>query len=314
MQIHSNSKTTIFVRAEFRKSDCSNRQLASRYGVSPATVSKWKNRSDVGDRSSRPKKVRCSLERECQELALVLRKRGLTLDECLEALKQVYPQTARATLHRFYQKNELGNLRSKRKEPHKRFKQYKPGFLHIDTFNMPKIAGRKRYCFLAVDRATRLTLLGVYNRKNKACARDFLERVLEFFPFKVLRILTDNGSEYTNHYYKGGKAKTTHPFDQVCLDNGIKHRLTKVRTPRTNGMAERMVQMAKEKALRPFRYVSHEHMERGLLEWNNTYNCIRKHGSLQRRTPLQEAIRWYKEEPDLFTKDPGSLLQVSTTC
>ncbi|OLK20977.1 hypothetical protein IXO621_14985, partial [Xanthomonas oryzae pv. oryzae] len=30
-----------------------------------------------------------------------------------------------------------------------------------------------------------------------------------------------------------------HEFDQLCQELGIEHRLTKPRTPRTNGMAER---------------------------------------------------------------------------
>jgi len=30
-----------------------------------------------------------------------------------------------------------------------------------------------------------------------------------------------------------------HAFDRVCTDNRIEHRLTKLRTPQTNGMIER---------------------------------------------------------------------------
>ena len=67
---------------------------------------------------------------------------------------------------------------------------------------------------------------------------------------KIEIILTDNGSEFTDRYAKDSKIKKelkiepdkpsgTHPFDIVCKDNNIEHRLTKPYHPYTNGMIER---------------------------------------------------------------------------
>jgi hypothetical protein len=92
----------------------------------------------------------------------------------------------------------------------------------------------------AVDRATRLVFLGVYENKDKEAATDFLKRCLEFFPFKVEKILTgapfgSNGREFTLHGFKNryGGAKTQHPFDAVCREAKIQHRLTRPYTPQT---------------------------------------------------------------------------------
>jgi len=249
----------------------------------------------------------------CRKLALELRRRGFTLDECLEGLQPTYPDLSRSTLHRFLKSQGVGSVRVKPERLKKKFKEYPPGFLHIDTFIMPPLRGIKRYCFLAVDRATRMFFLKVYDHKEQKNSKDFLEAALEFFPFKIHNVLTDNGSEYTNHYYKGGQACKTHLFDAVCSDNGIKHRLTKVRTPQTNGMAERMVQMTKAKALRPVHFDSHAQMEQAVLAWMWHYNCFRKHGSLKRKTPLSVASKWYKDKPEFFTRDPDTLMQVFTT-
>jgi transposase InsO family protein len=314
MLFHFNAKTNVHMRAEIRDSELSVRALASHYRVSPSVVHSWKHREDLPDRSSRPHALRSAISEDAKCVALELRRKGLTLDECQEALLPVFPGVSRASLHRFYSSEGLGRLHVPQKRENKKFKSYEPGFLHVDTFNMPKLGGKKRYCFLAIDRATRMVLLKVYDSRSKHDAEDFLLSAIEFFPFKIHRALTDNGSEYTNHYYKGGTACKEHSFDLVCRLNSILHRLTGVRTPQTNGMAERMVRMAKEKALKPMRFDSHQQMEEALLAWCANYNCFRKHGSLGRKTPLDVALEWYKIKPEIFTRDPASMLEAFGTC
>ena len=313
MQVHSNSKTNPFLRERIRTSSKSCRQLAEELGVSVSTIHRWKHRDQVHDRSSRPRRVRNSLGPDCVAVALALRKRCLSLDECLAALQPEFPHVTRASLYRLYGRSGVGRLRSQARKPFQKFKEYKPGFIHIDTFRVPLLQGKKRYCFISIDRATRLCFLKIYNRKTKKSALDFLEGVFEFYPFKIHRVLTDNGCEYTNRYYKGGIAKQKHPFDRLLEERGVIRKLTKLRTPQTNGMAERMVRMSKSE-LRKTRHRSHEEMEQHLIAWSWTFNCFRSHGSLNRRTPLEEARKWYKQEPELFTRHPDTILKVFATC
>lgn len=116
------------------------------------------------------------------------------------------------------------------------FKEYGPGYVHIDCFYLPQLEGQKHYCFVAIDRATRLVYIWVYEHKNKEAATDFLKRCLEFYPFQIEKILTDNGREFTLNGFKnrwGTKTKSVHPFEQLCRDQGIEHPKTKPCTPRT---------------------------------------------------------------------------------
>ena len=158
------------------------------------------------------------------------------------------------------------------------FKDYGPGYLHIDCFYLPKLDGQKHYCFVAIDRATRLVFLAVYANKNKEAATDFLRRCLSFYPFKVQKILTDNGREFTLNGFKnrwGTKTNKVHPFTALCYDN-IEHRQTKPYTPQTNGMVERANGLIKQGTTKQHTYQNAQQMKDDLQRWFVFYNFFRK--------------------------------------
>ena len=59
------------------------------------------------------------------------------------------------------------------KEKAKKFKEYEPGFLHIDVTYLPKFDGHKYYLFVAIDRATRLLYYKVYENKSYSMVNTF---------------------------------------------------------------------------------------------------------------------------------------------
>jgi transposase InsO family protein len=62
-------------------------------------------------------------------------------------------------------------------------------------------------------------------------------------PYKVEIVLTDNGIQFADlpKNRSGPTAKFRgHPFDRVCQEHGIEHRLTKPNHPWINGQVERM--------------------------------------------------------------------------
>ncbi|MCA6104153.1 transposase family protein, partial [Bradyrhizobium sp. WSM 4400] len=119
------------------------------------------------------------------------------------------------------------------------------GFIHIDVKYLPSLQRRTSYAFVAIDRAARYVFVEIHSRRDGATATGFLERFLADFPHQVHTILTDNGAEFTDRFAVDkknkppGKPSGDHPFDRLCKQRGIQHRLTKPYHPQTNGLVER---------------------------------------------------------------------------
>ena len=133
-------------------------------------------------------------------------------------------------------------------------------------------------------------------------AREFLKFVTERFPFKIKKVLTDNGKEFTNKVFGYNATNKTHEFDELCLSLGIEHRLTKVRRPQTNGMVERFNGRIAD-ILRTHHFQSGKELEHTLLRYVDLYNNHLPQANLNCRTPCQVMYEWYEKEPLFFNKD-----------
>ena len=315
MQFHSNAATNRQQRRFMRHSSQSCRVLAAQFCVSPTTVHTWKQREDTSDRSCRPHTIHYALCDQEEAMVLWMRQNGeLSLDDLLEAAEPLLPHLRRSSLHRLLVRHGCNRLPQKEQQATGQpgtFKEYGLGFLHIDCFYLPKLDGQKHYCFVAIDSATRLVLLGVYENKDKEAATDFLRRCLAFYPFKVLKILTDNGREFTLNGFKnrwGTKTKKAHPFTQLCQDNDIEHRQTRPYTPKTNGMVERANGLIKQGTTKQTTYQNAQQMKDDLQRWFVCYNFFRKNRRIGRITPYQAVCQWNNKQPELFLKEPTELL------
>jgi transposase len=217
-------------------------------------------------------------------MILSLRQKGLSLDDLVDLVQQPLPEATRSSVYRLLKRNGISRLPKKEEQEtgqddkHGQFKDYGPGFVHIDCFYLPKLEGKKRYCFVAIDRATRLSLLAVYDSKTKKAATDFLTQCLVFFPFRISKVLTDNGREFTLKGFKnrwGTTVKDNHDFEKLCRQQEIEHRTTLPYTPKTNGMVERMNGLTKENTVKKKRYVTVREMLVDLHGWFVRYTPIR---------------------------------------
>ncbi len=53
----------------------------------------------------------------------------------------------------------------------------------------------RRFQYTAIDDATRIRALQVYDHHNQDCAIAFVDEVVRSFPFRIRQIRTDNGHE-----------------------------------------------------------------------------------------------------------------------
>ena len=215
-QVHSRALTTPLIRAGIRTYELSVVELAERYNINRGTAAKWKNREDAQDRSHRPHKLITTLS-EGQE-ALVAEVRRLTLiplgDLLVVVREFINLAVSRSGLDRWLRRHGVGvgslrELKAQAREaageaalPDKTFKDYEPGFVHIDLKYLPQMPDEaaRLYLFVAIDRATRWVFLRVCAVQSEASSVDFLERLHEAAPMKITKVLTDNGRQFTDRF------------------------------------------------------------------------------------------------------------------
>jgi len=85
-------------------------------------------------------------------------------------------------------------------------------------------------------------------------AAAFLRQALRQYPFKIEKILTDNGIEFSYNLLPDGKQPKNkiHPFSKICQEQQAEHRTTLVKHPRTNGMIETMNKKIKVNTVKRF--------------------------------------------------------------
>ena len=133
-------------------------------------------------------------------------------------------------------------------------------YLHavVDTF------GSYGFGFLHINKIPEAAMAVLHN--------DVLPKYQEW-NLPVQAILTDNGREYCG--------TDAHPYELYLRLNDIEHRTTKVKSPQTNGFAERFMKTVKEEfivtAFRSNIYESIEALQTDFDAWLKHYNEERPH-------------------------------------
>jgi transposase InsO family protein len=140
----------------------------------------------------------------------------------------------------------------------------------------------RRFQYTAIDDATRVRALKIYQQHTQANAIAFIDYVIRKFPFRIHTVRTDNGHEF--------QAK----FHWHVEDLGIRHIYIKPRTPRLNGKVERSHGTDETEFYQLLTYTSDVDLNKKLEEWESFYNLSRPHGSLGGKAPyeiLREKLR-----------------------
>jgi transposase InsO family protein len=190
------------------------------------------------------------------------------------------------------------------KEAHGEFESEHPGYCGAqDTFYVGNLKGVGRiYQQTFIDTYAKVAFAKLYDRKTPITAADLLnDRVLPFFDaheVKLLRILTDRGSEYCGNPER-------HEYELYLAVEDIDHSRTKTKSPQTNGICERFHKTALNEfyrvAFRKKVYRSLEELQADLDGWLSGYNESRPHQGRWcfGKTPMQtflDALPMTKEK------------------
>jgi len=308
--LHGSATTTHAIRAAIQRSQASAAALSQTYGINPKTVLKWKKRVCIEDRKTGPKQPHSTVLSIEEEAIIVAFRRHtlLPLDDCLYSLQPTIPHLTRSSLHRCLQRHGISRLPDVDgdKPAKKKFKRYPIGYFHVDIAEVQTAEG-KLYLYVAIDRTSKFAFVQLADKANRKTASAFLEALVAAVPYKINIVLTDNGIQFTfpPRYKDGPTARyMTHMFDMRCRENGIEHRLTKVRHPWTNGQVERMNRTIKDATVKRFHYDNHDQLRIHLTDFINAYNYARRLKTLSGLTPYEYICKSWTKQPEKFILNP----------
>ncbi|NIA18344.1 MAG: DDE-type integrase/transposase/recombinase [Actinobacteria bacterium] len=134
----------------------------------------------------------------------------------------------------------------------------------------------KRYIVTAVDVHSRYSFAFCYNRHNSLCARDFIKKLEQAFPYGIKAIQTDNGSEF--HKY----------FMRYLEERKIIHYWNYKGQPYKQGHIEKFNRTIQEEFVdqNEIWFDDVGEFNEKMLEWIMWYNTKRYHWSLNLMSPV----------------------------
>jgi transposase InsO family protein len=269
--------------------------LTCRYfGIGRATFYRWKKKYDLeGEEGLAPKppvgkRWPNQLPDEVVEKILHLRTKYHLGQQRIEWYLERYHgiKVSGSSIYRTLIRNGLRRLPrnvGRRKVHTKRYAKRVPGHhiqLDVKFLTFKSSGGKKikRYQYTAIDDATRIRALKVYKRHTQKNAIDFVDYVIEKFPFRIQSFRTDRGHEWQAR------------FHWHVEDKGIRHVYIKPRSPQLNGKVERSHRTDEEEFYQLLSYKGDVDLEEKLARWERHYNLDRPHGAHNGKSPY-EALR-----------------------
>lgn len=295
---------------DWHKAHNKNVSLTARhFGLTRYTIRNWQRKLDklgprgLNDQSHRPRNLRQpTVSWEIISEVVKIRKEYPAWSKYkIQALLPAQLKISASTIGRILRRKGLINKKisikkqKAAKNPRQRFPQgFKvsgPGdMVQMDTKYIMTIGGKKFYQFTAIDVLGKKRVLRIYSSLSSRNGTDFLQECVNNFDFAIKNIQTDNGSEFLGE------------FDKLCQQLNIPHYFIYPRHPKQNTYVETS-HSADEKEFYQQGNVSPllEVMQTRILEWQNVWNKIRPHESLDYLTPEAYYHKWQTSR--LPTKD-----------
>ena len=257
--------------------------VCRRCGISRPTLRKWVKRYEDNGLKGLEDKIRrphsspgIKITSKIENLVLSMRsERNLGARRIQSELIRLHEiRLSLATIHKVLKKHEVKPIKKmRRKKDFKRYQRPIPGDrVQIDTCKIrPGI-----YQFTAVDDCTRFRVLDIYKRRTANNTLEFIDKMIEEFPFPIQRIQSDRGREFF-----------AEKVQQKMMEYCIKFRPVKPASPHLNGKVERSQKTDLEEFYAMTELGDFDLLREKLAEWQFFYNWVRPHSALKGKTPSQ---------------------------
>ena len=261
-------------------------KAADRYRVSRNSIYRWMKRYDgswqsLKERSHRPHHHPAEHTQEEYDLIRRYWQRNKNDRMILwmkirdQGYSRSYKSMCRA-LKRMQLKNEEKARKAYKPKPYTAA-EYPGQKVQIDVKYVPGycVAGEmKYYQYTAIDEYSRLVYREMYDEHSTYSSRDFIRKVIAFFPFKIELVQTDNGTEWTKALICNDPTPTL--FEEELENSGIMYKRIRVATPRHNGKVERQHRTDEKRFYKNMRMHSLEDGRKQIKRYNRFSNTIPK--------------------------------------
>ena len=133
--------------------------------------------------------------------------------------------------------------------------------------------GEQYYQYTAIDEYSRYRYIWFTNAHDTYASTEFLEKLVKAFPFKIEKVQTDNGFEFTNRLsWKTFMKDKKTMFENKLKELGIEHKCIKPHTPKQNGKVERSHRKDQERFYYEKVFCSLEDLRSRGKYWIREYN------------------------------------------
>jgi transposase len=257
-------------------------RVALRFGISSRTLRRWMKAywqkgveglvpSKVGGRKGKP--IRGHLAKKIKKMRQQYRWGAEVIQAHIQ--RNCGSVLSQYRIHKFLRKNGFIKIkRRKRKNKHtKVVKIERPGaFTQVDVKHLPNLLtnGKKCYVYNFVDHASKWQYKWADLSFGPWETKRFLEKMMERVPFKIEKIQSDNGVEFTFRFVSHLDEPKKHSMEIFCENNGIRHKLIPVGEKELQGLVERSNRQDKDElyhrirppGIKEFRQELEKHCER----------------------------------------------------
>lgn len=151
-------------------------------------------------------------------------------------------------------------------------KEYQQIYADIMSCTPEELLPRRFYQYTAVDECTGWAYRQIYITHSEASAMLFMAEVYEQAPFKIEKVQTDNGSEFTSKYLNNHGPDYETPFEQYLTMMRIHYYRIQPGKPWQNGRVECQHRLDRERFYRRIRFSSLEEAQELLAKYNEESN------------------------------------------